>query len=307
MDFPRLADFIEFARKRHEIYLRRQEKMPKPWTDDPILRQYSFTNVFRELDKTTIWYRENVREPYDGNFKVFMATILFRWFNRIETCEALFRQADMVCEGATVAEYYLDGHVGISDLKRAILAARGMGPYTTGAYIITSPAGMNKLDGVLHCVDAIYRRQGIWRDFFEGPLRLHRSRSLHQTWESLKEEKHMGPFMAYEIVTDLRHTYLLQDAPDIMSWANPGPGAKRGLMRIMNKEITHRGEKILFNNKQCIDMMRVIMSNINEHGLVENGFWPRWEMRDVEHTLCEFDKYERVRTGLGRPRSTYNG
>jgi hypothetical protein len=28
-------------------------------------------------------------------------------------------------------------------------------------------------------------------------------------------------------------------------------------------------------------------------------------MREVEHTLCEFDKYERVRTGEGKPRGVY--
>jgi hypothetical protein len=28
-------------------------------------------------------------------------------------------------------------------------------------------------------------------------------------------------------------------------------------------------------------------------------------MRDIEHSLCEFDKYERVRLGQGKPRSLY--
>jgi hypothetical protein len=44
---------------------------------------------------------------------------------------------------------------------------------------------------------------------------------------------------------------------------------------------------------------------------MKKGLWkydnefPAWEMRDVEHTLCEFDKYERVRLGEGRPRSVF--
>ena len=29
------------------------------------------------------------------------------------------------------------------------------------------------------------------------------------------------------------------------------------------------------------------------------------EMRDIEHCLCEYDKYERVRLGEGRPRAKY--
>jgi hypothetical protein len=35
--------------------------------------------------------------------------------------------------------------------------------------------------------------------------------------------------------------------------------------------------------------------------------WPHWEMREVEHTLCEFDKYERARLGEGRPKQLYDG
>ena len=34
-------------------------------------------------------------------------------------------------------------------------------------------------------------------------------------------------------------------------------------------------------------------------------FKPVLELRDIEHSLCEFDKYERVRLGQGQPRSKY--
>ena len=34
--------------------------------------------------------------------------------------------------------------------------------------------------------------------------------------------------------------------------------------------------------------------------------WGRWEMRDVEHTLCEFDKYERAVVGDGTPKQRYS-
>ena len=33
---------------------------------------------------------------------------------------------------------------------------------------------------------------------------------------------------------------------------------------------------------------------------------PRFEARDIEHTLCEFDKYERVRLNEGKMRSKYD-
>lgn len=293
-------DFYTYALKRHQIYISRSLDEPRSeWTDDPILKHYRFTNVFRELDKTTVWYRENVREKYDGTPSVFLATILFRWFNRISTGEALFNQVD-ASFAEPVAAAWLAGKAGAGDLKRAITAFCGKGPYVTGAYIITSPAGMSKLDGVIQCCEWMRKKESAWNRYFSM-----QQRSLFDTWDTLRHEKHMGPFMAYEVVTDLRHTHLLRQADDIYTWANPGPGAKRGLMRVFGHPITHRGEKILFTTKQCIEHMRTMMELINEKDEVRKGWWPKWEMRDVEHTLCEFDKYERVRTGLGRPRGVY--
>lgn len=303
---PRYAEFLAFARARHEIYRKRQQGLPKPWTDDPIFLEYSFTNVFRELDKTTIWYANNVRERYDGTPHVFMATILFRWFNRIATGEVLFNQSDLTVGGRDIATAYLEGQATIGDIEHSVKTALGDGPYTTGAYIITSPAGMNKLKGVLHCVDEINKKRAYWIDFFNGKQRL-----LEETWKRLKDEKHMGPFMAYEVITDLYHTYLLRDAPDIGTWCNPGPGAKRGLMRIHlgNSSVTERGVLVPWNSKECINMIYALMCWINESDQYDAAFWgkPMWDMRDVEHTLCEFDKYERVLTGLGKPRNKYRG
>jgi hypothetical protein len=34
--------------------------------------------------------------------------------------------------------------------------------------------------------------------------------------------------------------------------------------------------------------------------------FPQLEMREIEHTLCEFDKHQRVMLGQGKPRSLYH-
>ncbi len=61
----RVDEVFAFVHERHQIYLRRQAGQPKPWTANPILQQYRFTNVYRELDRVTIWIRENWREPHN--------------------------------------------------------------------------------------------------------------------------------------------------------------------------------------------------------------------------------------------------
>ena len=50
--------------ERHRIFLSKEAGLPRgEWTDDEILKTYRFTNPFRENDKTTVWFRENMREP----------------------------------------------------------------------------------------------------------------------------------------------------------------------------------------------------------------------------------------------------
>jgi hypothetical protein len=112
--------------------------------------------------------------------------------------------------------------------------------------------------------------------------------------------------MAFEMVSDMRHTRLLENATDIMTWANPGPGAYRGLLRIFGEpRMNRKGElqQYLAKNKMVPLMQELLSRSVAELG----SKFPKLEMRDIEHSLCEFDKYSRVKNLEGRPRQLYPG
>lgn len=312
--------FFAYARERHSTHLRRAAGLPPAsWTADPILQQYRFCNVFRELDRTTIWFRENVRDPLRSSSDVLLATVLFRWFNRIVTGEQIFCQTDLeYMPPATPWEVALATNTTLP-LRRGI---RGKGPYVTGSYIIKTPDGMSKLDGVLWCVEQFMLREysmpGIgpalgWQQ--AASLEPDACVTMEMMWQWLRQFPYLGDFMSYEVVTDLRHTALLERATDIMTWANPGPGAMRGLNRIHGRDLNKR----VLKEQACREMQELLAMSqdwrywprpgtpvadwATSWGRAEmTGSWPAWEMREVEHTLCEFDKYERARLGEGRPR-----
>jgi len=271
-----MENFFNFLNKRHAIYLKRLRGEEYPWTEDPILQKYKFTNVFRENDTTTVWFRENIRKSLGDSTDVALATIIFRWFNLIETGKILLDH-----ELLTKWD---------SDLCYEVL--QDQPKWVTGAYIIKTPTGMNKLEGVCWCVDQIFNDKDNFLDNVENA-----THSLKNLWEILLPYPYMGPFMAYEVVTDWRHTYIGEDATDIMTWANPGPGAKRGLNRIHGRPV----DKHLKNDINISEMQ--VLLELSQEWLHPQV--PSLEMRDIEHTLCEFDKYERVRKGEGRPRSIY--
>lgn len=341
--------FFAFARERHSIYLRRQAGQARPWTTDPILQKYSFTNVFRELDRTTVWWRA-VSDTMRDKPEVLLATVLFRWFNRISTGEAIFNPDPLVQQTSMHStyptpwrHYWKTGET--FDLRNSIVAHNPRGPFVTGSYIILGQQGMSKLDGVLACLHDFYvgvyewddqqpesstvalSTYSSWKEVADFLLVNRGEVSLEQVWRWLRRVPYLGDFMAYEVVTDLRHTALLDRAPDIMTWANPGPGAARGLARVYGREIS--GRKIQRPSKgQLVQEMRdlLALSQSSEYwprwqknkynvvgyhddvvGLQQRDAWPALEMRDIEHTLCEFDKYRRAQTGEGRPRGTYKG
>lgn len=333
--------FFWYARERQSVLLRRRAGCSRPWTDDPALNQYRFCNVFREDDRTTEWFRINVRDPLRDSPDVLLATVLFRWFNRISTGEAIFTQKNLL--GGDTAWFTMmtelesnnwradqgDGASCVDPLRHAIKAYIPNGPYVTGSYIIRGTPGHDKLDGVLDCVRNFMSGawdypgasqqlgpQG-WREVAEMLLADRtwhgtggQFATLEATWRWLKQVPFLGDFMAYEIVTDLRHTALLDLAPDVQTWANPGPGAARGAGRMLY------GDKDHYRQTQKTELNAVMRDVVewsrspaywpqwsSEYGeYVTAGYdlpdgvtqdWPAWEMRDAEHTLCEYFKHAR--------------
>jgi len=41
-----VVDLAIYMNERHSIWMKRNKGEQKPWTQDPILQQYKFTNVF---------------------------------------------------------------------------------------------------------------------------------------------------------------------------------------------------------------------------------------------------------------------
>lgn len=320
--------FFDYARERQLILLRRRNGQAKPWTTDARLRSYRFCNVFREDDVTTIWLRENVREAYAGRPELLLATVLFRWFNRISTGRALFdHHALDAFHKMSAFNWFLvqikDGtstQEAIDDLRESIKIVCGhKGPYVTGAYCIIGSGGMPKLDGVLDvfrmfckekrpfkCEADEFPAMG-WRDVAMFMLDYPGQVSLESVWDWFRRYSRSGDFMAYEVVTDLAHSPgFLDRAPDRMTWANAGPGAVRGLNRLHGRPLEKQSSK----ENTCGQMQELLEFSQNPKFWPQQdsrpGSWPSWDMRTVEHTLCEFDKYQRIAEG-GKVKQVYRG
>ena len=89
---PAYDSYWRFAAERQHVFFRRLKRLPPPWTDDPILLTYKFTNAYRASDRVSqylirrVIYRDDLP---DDPAEVVFRVLLFKLFNRIETWELL--------------------------------------------------------------------------------------------------------------------------------------------------------------------------------------------------------------------------
>lgn len=311
MSTPRLSDIAAFMKRRHDIYLDRKAGKPGPWTADPILNQGRFCNIFRELDTVTIWVDKHIRQPYANHEHLWFMLAIARYINWPDTLAELIQ----------TKQWPDNPDFEPSWLTTALehRAVRGDKVYT-GAYMIRAESDQTKpwYSWSKHryiaeiVLGRLWEDRAEWKHLLETQPGILRSfNRLEQVWAKFQEPRYIGwgPFMAYEVVTDLRHTRYLKDAPDIYTWANAGPGAIRGLNRLFGRDLGAK-PKPEQTNREMFELMKEL-NDLDEPGF--NATFgepcdvnPRFEMRDIEHSLCEFDKIERVRKGEGKMRAKYD-
>lgn len=79
--------FFWLMHERMAIWKRRFiDKKDRPWTENEILRDYKFTNVYRELDRNSQWQIKNILLDDSLSLKnLIWKMMVFRFFNNPET------------------------------------------------------------------------------------------------------------------------------------------------------------------------------------------------------------------------------
>lgn len=266
-----LDNLAHWIKEREQVRIAKESGKPKPWTKDPILQNFKFCNVHREDDYVTRWFALNWRGPKYWDEPNFIASIMLgRTINWPNTLEVLG------------FPHVWEPHKVIATLDK--IAAAGNKVWT-GAYMITAgPTGVRKSVWVV----------GNAEHYFKNPPKLDPT-SIQKSWELIVHSNYpcVGPFMAGQIIADLKQTPHLAQAEDWWDWAALGPGSNRGLNRLHDRPLnTHLPQKV------GVQEMRAVRAELELDDIC---------LQDVQNCLCEIDKYERVRLGQGRPRAGYNG
>ncbi len=295
-----LQKFFDTAWARHRIYVLKELGCPKPWTLNKIFQENYFCNVFRRLDKTSKWIIEHAIAPNVDNPDLWMTILMCRYISKIETLQEL---EDAGCL--------------IGNRKGAFNVLRGMQreerKIFTNAFIVNS------------------RARGVWMDkvsyLFRNLQEVNQACSgdpdvYFATMTTIEEVFHafyglpgIGPFMAYQYAIDFTYSkrYFPESPTDELTWTELGLGAKRGMNRLLgNLPTKHaipngvslsqeilvawQNEVIKNHAKQMYDTYEIVYDHRDvQVATMYKIYEPFYhlDMSNVEHWLCEFDKYMR--------------
>lgn len=284
MAFSRLSPAIatevfdtywRFAAERQAVFFRRLRGESPPWTSDPIIRKHRFTNAYRASDRVSQYLIRHVIYEGDQSPKeIFFRTILFKFFNRIETWELLKRALGVI----SCSEYSFHRYDAVLD--EAMSSNRRI---FSAAYVM--PSGTGTLSDPRKHRSYLKLMELLIADMV--PERMAEMQSMRDAFELLRSYPMIGDFLAYQYVTDLNYSELTKFSE--MEFVIPGPGARSGIRKCFSD----------LGGLSEADVIRVVTDRQQDEfarlGLEFRSLWGRdLQLIDCQNLFCEVDKYARV-------------
>lgn len=274
-----MLNLVDYVAERQAATNRRRQGLPRPWSSDPIIAEKFLCSVIRDDDRTcreAIGYLATISDATE----VFRLARCFRYLNWVPSWIAA-HQAGVLGDAK-----------GLAALLRQREAA-GEKYLGAQAFKINVKGGVWNIDRIADCVSRLYTSQWIGKE------------PTARGMVAWLIERKFTPFLSYQIMQDIRwtgHRYSDEDA-----WALVGPGATRGLLRYAGSYGGHRTwEERRFDNTkiamQGVSMLREMKEALDELLSLLRAAVPEINMFEVEHNLCEWDKYCRIATGESKGR-----
>lgn len=270
-------EFVYWIREREKIRNLKESGAPKPWSKDKTFQETYFCNVRREDDRVTRYIRAN----WTDTNRIYSDMTLCRLLNRIETLDNI--------PVPSLMSSYQDWALAADDILHTM---SGNGEQIwSGAYIVsTNGRSMSKIDYAIDLVSQVMELESV----------LQCINTCQGAHIALMKIKGLGSFLAAQIVADVKNTKgsPLYEAQDKFLFSAHGPGSLRGLAWLFQKD------KV---SPKDYDNLIGLAYEIVEFHCDSEDFFMRFDYQDLQNCLCEFDKYMRVSTGVGRSKRKYEG
>ena len=267
--------YWRFAAERLAMFYRRYSDPKGPWTSDPILKAYRFTNAYRAADRVSQYLIREVQGRPDRPQtvrEIFFRTMLFKIFNRIDTWEALEVRLGPIKWR----------NIELEKIDRTLkdLRSRGQKIYSA-AYIVPSPAFGHRYKHSNHIALLAQMMED------HVPERVRQAPSLRSVYDLILRYPGIGPFLAFQYTIDLNYSPIINFEES--EFVVAGPGALDGISKCFEDTGGLSSEEIVhwMTDHQETEFKRL---RLTFPGL----FGRRLQPIDCQNLFCEISKYARV-------------
>lgn len=343
LDWDSVHHFKTFVLDRYRIHKRKDvQKQPAPWTKNPILQEYKFTNVRREHDRQTKYLLDNITHNLNLTLEdKIVNTFLFRAWNNWSTladfgfpytAQALYnpefknrirRKYDNLKAKDPDRLWYNNAYNqgGTKCAWKFADADLRAVPYKFGD---EKAMGDDKYPDYEPEIPLRPLHIGVWLGRGHIVDKLLKAKDQQECLEIIKSLRGFADFLAYQVFVDL--TYIPEFPFSENEFTVAGPGCKKGLDYIFKDRDGMTYEECLFWLRDMI--------NLDGYSLFRNDELYDWEeehkfhhrdyqpaelfddlpeydrcmnVMSLENCMCELSKYLRTVRGEGRPRNKYKG
>lgn len=262
-----------FACERQNIFWKKINRDPAPWTHDKILQEYKFCNSYRVNDRVSQYLLKNV--IYNGNNynyeDMLFRIILFKLFNKESTWELLSKKfGDILLKNFNTKKYSIV-------LENAI--SNGTKIYND-AYISCANKAFGydrKHDNHLALLDKMF-------NIDKMQDKIIKCNTMQDAFNIIKGYPLIGNFMAYQLVTDINYSAFVNWKENEFTVA--GPGSLRGIKKCFIDKGTMTNEDIIkymyMHQDEEFRRLNLNFKRIGNRPL---------QLIDCQNIFCELDKY----------------
>ncbi len=267
--------YFYFACERQNIFYKKLNGESEPWTKDVILQNYKFCNAYRASDRVSQYLIKNV--IYNGNKysnkDIIFRIILFKIFNKESTWEILVKNF---------------GDIKYNSFNRRKFSKVLLNEINDGnaiynnAYISCANKvyGYDKKhDNHLKLIEIMFGKDNI-------DEKIIKSKNMEEAFNILKSYPLLGNFMAYQLVTDINYSEVVNFTEN--EFTVVGPGSLRGIKKCFISKGNLSNEDIIryvYENQEYeFKRLNLKFKKIGDRKL---------QLIDCQNLFCELDKYLR--------------
>lgn len=272
-----LRYYFYFIQERMNIFWGKYDNCAVQ-TNDPILREYKFTNVYRACDRVSQYLIKNViykdLDKYSPE-DVLLRILVFKVFNKIETWDYLSRWTDIRVDTFNV-----------NKLSKVLSRRQHDCPIFSNAYMMAGSHARYR---------DIKAKHQVWLQIIEdvfikekGLKKALRATSMAEVYNQLRDYPLIGNFLAYQYTVDFNYSPYFNFDED--SFVKAGVGAVRGIKKCFSSYGDSFEDAIYYIQDHFGELQE-------RYGYTDFKPLPgrKPKLIDLQNCFCETDKYLRAK------------